>query len=114
MRDREMEHVVAANLDLDERVATWRRQHADGTLRDAVADLELWPTNPDDPDAQRMIWLALRRIGDPVATRLGFPAMRAASIVPAVGDAGPGAPAATAGAAPDCAAGTLETDGRTM
>jgi hypothetical protein len=40
--------------------------------------------------------------------------MRAASIVPAVWDAGPGAPAATAGAAPDCAAGTLETDGRTM
>jgi hypothetical protein len=83
MRDREMEHLVAANLDLDGRVAAWRRDHPDGTLRDAVDDLGLWPKNPADPDAQRMIWLALRRLGDPAARRQGFPAMRAASL-PAV------------------------------
>jgi len=72
-----MEHVVAANPDLEERVATWRAGHPDGTLRDAVADLELWPKNPGDPDAQRIIWLTLRHIGDPAALRQGFPAMRA-------------------------------------
>jgi hypothetical protein len=107
-----MEHVVAANLDLDERVAAWRGDHPDGTLRDAVDDLELWPKNPADADAQRMIWLALRRLGDPAAARQGFPAMRA-ECVPAVMDAAPGAPAATAGAMPDCTAGTSQTDGRT-
>jgi hypothetical protein len=112
MRSREIERLAAANPDLDDRVAAWRGKHPDGTLRDAVADLELWPKNPGDPDAQRMIWLALRHIGDPAAERQGFPAMRAAS-VPAVMDAVPGAPAATAGAAEGCTAGTHHATGGT-
>jgi hypothetical protein len=94
VRDRELEHVVAANLDLEERVAGWREQHPDGTLRDAVADLELWPKNPVDPDAQRLVWITLRRLGDPAAERLGFAAMRRMSV-----------PAAT-----DCAAGIPQAD----
>lgn len=83
MRDRDLERIAHQNPDLDERVAQWRAGHLSGTLRDAVADLELWH-NPRDADAQRMIWLALRRLGDAVALRQGFPAMRAASL-PAVG-----------------------------
>ena len=79
MRTREWQRVVAANMDLDERVAEWRTRHLDGTLEDAVRDLELWPRNPGDSDAQRMIWLALTRLGDPVAAGLGFPGMRAAA-----------------------------------
>jgi hypothetical protein len=94
VRDRELEHVVAANLDLERRVAVWREQHPDGTLRDAVADLELWPKNPADPDAQRLVWIALRRVGDPLAERLGFTAMRRMS-VPAAANAATGCTAGT-------------------
>jgi hypothetical protein len=76
-----MERILAAHPDLDERVAWWRGQHPDGTLRDAVGDLGLWH-NPGDADAQRLIWLALRHLGDPAAERQGFPAMRAAASIP--------------------------------
>jgi hypothetical protein len=111
MRGRQMESVIRQHPDLDGEVGRWRAQHPDGTLQDAVADLELWH-NPGDADAQRMIWIALRHLGDAAAKRLGFPAMRA-ECVPAVMDAAPGAPAATAGAMPGCTAGTSQTDGRT-
>jgi hypothetical protein len=107
-----MERLIRQHPDLDGEVGRWRAQHPDGTLQDAVADLGLWP-NPGDADAQRMIWLALRRLGDPAAERQGFPAMRAASIVPAVADAAPGTPAATAGPAEGCTAGTPQATGGT-
>ena len=112
MRNRELEHVIAANLDLDERVVGWREQHPDGTLRDAVADLELWPKNPHDPDAQRLVWITLRHLGDPEATKLGFPAMRRMG-VPAARDAAPAAPAVVGGTATGCAAEAPEADRRT-
>src|SRR5580698_1312459 len=82
MRNRELDSVLRANPDLDERVAEWRQQHPSGTLEQAVSDLELWPKNPRDKDAHRIVWVTLRHLGDPVAVRLGFPAMRAASLLP--------------------------------
>jgi hypothetical protein len=109
MRDRDMERITRQNPDLDERVAQWRASHPSGTLRDAVTDLELWH-NPGDADAQRMIWLVLRRLGDAAAVRQGFPAMRAAG-VPTVRDAAPESRAAAGGAATDCAAGTPQAGG---
>jgi len=69
-----MERVIAQNLDLDARVAQWRADHPSGTLQEAVGDLKLWPRT-GDPDAQRLVWYALRRIDDPAALE-GFPAMR--------------------------------------
>jgi hypothetical protein len=75
-----MERITRQNPVLDEQVAKWRAANPDGTLEQAVRDLGLWPRNPGDADAQQIIWLALRRMKDPVATRLGFPAMRGVSI----------------------------------
>jgi hypothetical protein len=75
MRDREIERVKARNPDLGKRVTAWREQHPDGTLEQAVRDLDLWPV-PQDPDAQRLVWKVLRDIVDPAALE-GFPAMRA-------------------------------------
>jgi hypothetical protein len=89
MRSREWARVIAAHPDLDLRVATWRAGYPDGTLEEAVRDLELWPRNPRDSDAQRLVWLALRRLGDPVAARLGFPGMRLANIREVVRHAAP-------------------------
>jgi len=109
VRDRELEHVAEQNPDLDERVARWRAGHPSATLVQAVRDLELWPKNPRDADAQRLVWKALRRLGDPAAVRLGFPAMRRQS-VPAVRDA---APVPAGDAATDCAAGTPQAAGET-
>ena len=83
MRDRDMVRITRQNPDLDKHVAKWREENPGGTLEQAVRDLELWPKNPADADAQRIVWIALRRLADPVATRLGFHAMRAASL-PAV------------------------------
>jgi hypothetical protein len=60
MRNREMERVLAQNPDLDERLTKWRSEHRDGTLEDAVRDLEIWPKNPGDKDAQAIVWIALR------------------------------------------------------
>jgi hypothetical protein len=77
VRDREIEHVKRRYPDLGEQVAGWRVQHPDGTLEDAVRDLKLWSV-PQDPDAQRLVWKALRDIADPAALD-GFPAMRAAA-----------------------------------
>jgi len=105
VRDREMERVTQQNPDLDEQVAQWRAANPDGTLEQAVRDLGLWPRNPRDADAQRIIWLALRHLSDPVAIRLGFHAMRNAN-VPAARDAASQRSSPREGAATDCAAGT--------
>ena len=75
MRTRELQALQRRNPDLGDRVGKWRARHPTATLRDAVADLGLWP-RPDDADAQWLIWTVLRDSGDPVAAR-GFPAMRA-------------------------------------
>jgi hypothetical protein len=112
VRDREIERIIAQNPGLDEQVARWRTENPAGTLEQAVRDLGLWPRNPRDSDAQRLVWLALRRLGDPAAARLGFPAMRRQN-VPAVTDAASGSwPAGDA--ATDCAAGTPHPAGGTM
>jgi len=71
-----MERVSQQHPDLDEQVTGWRAANPAGTLEQAVRDLGLWPKNPQDADAQRIVWLALRRLSDPVAVRLGFHAMR--------------------------------------
>jgi len=105
VRDREIERVTQQNLDLDEQVAGWRAANPEGTLEQAVRDLGLWPRNPRDADAQRIIWLALRRLSDPAAIRLGFHAMRNSN-VPAARDAAPGRSSLREGPATDCAAGT--------
>jgi len=76
VRDREIEQVIAQHPDLDRQVTRWRAANPDATLEQAVRDLGLWPKNPRDADAQRIVWLALRRLGDPAAVRLGFHAMR--------------------------------------
>jgi hypothetical protein len=81
MRDREMERVTQQHPDLNEHVAKWRAANPDGTLEQAVRDLDLWPRNPRDADAQRIIWLALRRLKDPVALRLGFHQMRGMNVL---------------------------------
>jgi hypothetical protein len=75
MREREVETFVRNHPDLAGQVAAWRAGHQAGTLRDAVADLQLW-RNPDDEAVQWLIWCALRDQGDPVALA-GFPQMRA-------------------------------------
>jgi hypothetical protein len=77
VRTRELEALQRNNPDLSERVEKWRAGHPAATLRDAVADLGVWP-RPDDRDAQWLIWTILRDTGDREATR-GFPAMRAAA-----------------------------------
>jgi len=100
-----MERVTQQNPDLDERVAAWRAENPDGTLEHAVRDLGLWPRNPRDADAQRIIWLALRRLSDPVAIHLGFHAMRNVN-VPTARDAAPQRSSPREGAATDRAAGT--------
>jgi len=100
-----MERVTQQNPDLDEQVAGWRAANPDGTLKEAVRDLGLWPRNPSDADAQRIIWLALRRMGDSAAIRLGFHAMRNANVL-AARDATPRRSSPREGAAMDCAAGT--------
>ena len=100
-----MERVTQQHPDLDEQIAKWRAANPDGTLEQAVCDLELWPKNPRDADAQRIIWLALRRLSDSVAIRLGFHAMRNVN-VPAARDAAPQRSSPREGAATDCAAGT--------
>jgi hypothetical protein len=53
VRDTDLTRLAAAVKDeLPGRVAAWRGKHPDGTLEDAVRDLDLWKT-PQDPDAQR-------------------------------------------------------------
>jgi len=78
VRTRELETLKRNNPDLAYRVAKWRAEYPMATLRDAVADLDLWP-RPDDQDAQWLIWTVLKDAGDPEAGRAGFPAMRAAA-----------------------------------
>ena len=68
-------------VGLPELVAKWRSGHPNGTLRDAVEDLALWPKNPGDRDIQWHVWIALKDLGD-TAAREGFPAMRAQATAP--------------------------------
>ncbi|HXL93800.1 MAG TPA: hypothetical protein VN969_33120 [Streptosporangiaceae bacterium] len=100
-----MERVAQQNPDLDEQVAGWRAANPDGTLEQAVRDLGLWPRNPRDADAQRIIWLALRRLSDSAAIRLGFHAMRNAHVLMSR-DTAPRRSSPGEGVATDCAAAT--------
>jgi hypothetical protein len=77
---------------LNPRIARWRAAHPDGTLEDAVRDLELWHI-PQDPDAQRLVWYRLRDLGDPAALE-GFQAMRAGAAHKLRSPAAPAAPVA--------------------
>jgi hypothetical protein len=75
VREREYEKFETAHPDLTDDVAKWRAEHPHGSLVDAVTDLELWPRNPRDRDAQWYVWRRLYDQGDPVALQ-GFAAMR--------------------------------------
>ena len=50
MRNREMDRFERRHPHLAELVAGWANAHPDGTLEDAVRDLELWH-NAKDRDA---------------------------------------------------------------
>src|SRR5262249_50398118 len=55
VRDREMDRFEARHPDLDQVVAAWCAEHPDGSLEDALRDLELWHS-PKDKDAQWLVW----------------------------------------------------------
>ena len=63
-----MERFERRHPDLAAVLAEWAGDHPDGTLEDAVRDLELWH-NPADPDAQWLIW---RYLPEGHAARTGF------------------------------------------
>jgi hypothetical protein len=50
-----MNRFEARHPDLDQVLTSWCTEHPEGSLEDAVRDLELWH-NPEDEDAKWLVW----------------------------------------------------------